>query len=68
MDVLGWALLTWLVVSAIALCIIEAAAVLSHRPTISDRVRALGRAAPIVVIWVCLAIGYLAAHFWDGAW
>ncbi len=33
-------------------------------PTISDRLRSLGRSAPIVVVVACALLGILLGHFW----
>jgi hypothetical protein len=65
MDQLGIILLVWFLGSLLLLAGIEAVAVVTGRPTISARVRSIGRGATIVVILTSFTIGYLLAHFWD---
>ena len=66
MDRAGKVLLAWLGGSALLLAGVESYTVTRGLPTISDRVRGTGRAAPIVVILTSIVVGYLLAHFWDG--
>lgn len=63
MDAFGWVLLIWFLGSTLLLGGIEAAAAIAHRPSISERIQGMGRAAPIVVIVVCTAVGILLDHF-----
>ena len=63
MDPLGWLLLVWFFASLLILGGIEAWAAMTNRPSISERIQGMGRAAPIVVIVVCVAAGILLDHF-----
>ena len=65
MDVFGWSLLVWAVGSLVFLTGVEAAMVVTGKPTISARIQALGRSASIVVIWAMFVAGYLASHFFE---
>ena len=64
MDIVGWALLGWLVISLLFLLGVETYCVMNNLPTISDRVRGLGDTR-IVLVLTTFIVGYLAAHFWD---
>lgn len=64
MDALGIGLLIWALGSLLFLAGVEARAIVTGRPTISQRVRHLGKAT-IVVVMTSFVIGYLLAHFFD---
>lgn len=64
MDTLGLILLVWALGSLVLLAVIEARAIATGRPTISQRVRNLGKAT-IVIVMASFITGYLMAHFWD---
>lgn len=66
MDIAGWVLLIGTAAWVLMLAGVEAYCAMNGLPTISDRVRALGASAQIVVILTSLVVGYLLAHFWDG--
>ena len=65
MDNLGVALLIGTGLWVLLLFIIEARAVVTGKPTISARVRSLGRGATIVIVISMFVLGYLSAHFFD---
>ena len=65
MDNLGIVLLAGTGLWVLMLFIVEIRAVLTGRPTISARVRDLGRGATIVIVISMFVLGYLAAHFFD---
>ena len=43
---------------------VEAYTAAKGLPTISDRLRTLGRSAPIVVVVTSMLLGILLGHFW----
>ena len=63
MDKLGWLLLVWFIGSLVVLAGIETFAAIEHKPSISERIQGMGKAAPIVIIVVCVAAGILLDHF-----
>jgi hypothetical protein len=65
MDSLGIALLIGTGLWVLLLFVIEARAVMTGRPTISARVRSIGRGATIVIVISMFVLGYLSAHFFD---
>ena len=65
MDNLGIVLLIGTALWVLLLFIIEARAVVTGKPTISARVRSLGRGATIVIVISMFVLGYLSAHFFD---
>lgn len=66
MDALGWLLLISTAAWVLILGGIESWAAITNRPSISERIQGMGRAAPIVVIVVCTAAGILLDHFFGG--
>lgn len=51
------------VIVAVFLFAVEAFAVATGRPTISERIQRLGRSAPLVVVVVSVAVGGALVHF-----
>lgn len=49
--------------TALGLFIIEAYTVATGQPTISERIQALGRSAPLVVVVVSTFVGMMLVHF-----
>lgn len=62
---LGTILLLGTAAWVVMLFVIEWRAVKTGQPTISARVRALGRGATIVIVISMFVLGYLSAHFFD---
>lgn len=50
----------------VALFVIEAYTVAMDKPTISERIQAMGRSAPLVVVIVAFLAGALLIHFFGG--
>jgi cytochrome b561 len=64
-DNLGIVLLIGTALWVVLLFVIEARAIATGRPTISARVRSIGRGATIVIVISMFVLGYLSAHFFD---
>ena len=56
-------LLAWFVGSAVFLIAVEAYCVKTAKPTISERIQALGRSAPLVAVIVSCFVGMMLIHF-----
>ena len=65
MDNLGIILLVGSAIWVGMLFVVEYWAIRTGRPTISARVRDLGRGATIVIVISMFVLGYLSAHFFD---
>ena len=64
MDIVGWIILVVSGLYILAITFAEGLAVLTGRPTISERMRGLWKSAPIaVLLYVVVQIG-LIVHFW----